>query len=238
MQTLDVLAEWLSWRGITFSRMDGSTNPIQRELDVRDFNADGSPTKVFLISTRAGGVGITLASADVGEAQIQSRLGGRWGGADSTSPRRTGFNCRYGECVDGGGGCSVTPGTLVTLASVRCEVPAAPITFGPDEQSRSISLALAPNGAQYTHHGANFTYLALEPLVLALEPPIGALRGVTHVTVRGSGLALGTARRCRFVLSPSTRVEVSASALLDGNGVVCVWPHRLRALSPPPSRSP
>ena len=41
MQTLDVLAEWLSWRGITFSRMDGSTNPIQRELDVRDFNADG-----------------------------------------------------------------------------------------------------------------------------------------------------------------------------------------------------
>jgi hypothetical protein len=65
MQTLDVLAEWLSWRGITFSRMDGQTNPIQRELDVRDFNADGSPTKVFLISTRAGGVGINLASADV-----------------------------------------------------------------------------------------------------------------------------------------------------------------------------
>jgi hypothetical protein len=40
-------------------------------------------------------------------------------------------------------------------------VPAAPIVFGPDEQSRSISLALAPNGEQYTHHGANFTYLAL-----------------------------------------------------------------------------
>ena len=74
MQTLDVLAEWLSWRGITFSRMDGSTNPIQRELDVRDFNADGSPTKVFLISTRAGGVGINLASADVGEAQIRLQL--------------------------------------------------------------------------------------------------------------------------------------------------------------------
>ena len=89
MQTLDVLAEWLSWRGITFSRMDGSTNPIQRELDVRDFNADGSPTKVFLISTRAGGVGINLASADVGEAQIQSRLGGRWGGADSASTAAT-----------------------------------------------------------------------------------------------------------------------------------------------------
>ena len=40
-------------------------------------------------------------------------------------------------------------------------MPAAPIVFGPDEQSRSISLALAPNGEQYTHHGANFTYLAL-----------------------------------------------------------------------------
>jgi hypothetical protein len=71
------------------------------------------------------------------------------------------------------------------------------------EQSHSISLALAPNGAQYTHHGANFTYLATLPLILALEPSIGPLRGGTHVTVRGSGLALRTARRCRVVLSPA-----------------------------------
>ena len=142
------------------------------------------------------------------------------------------FNCRYGECMDSGGGCAVTPGTLITLASVRCGVPAAPIAFGPDEQSRSISLALAPNGAQYTHHGANFTYLALEPLLLALEPPIGPLRGGTHVTVRGSGLALGTVHRCRYVLSPSVRVEVSATALFDGSGVVCVAPQTAKRLFP------
>ena len=64
-QTLNVLQQYLNHRGISHSRMDGSTNPIQRELDVRDFNAPGSPTKAFLISTRAGGVGINLASADV-----------------------------------------------------------------------------------------------------------------------------------------------------------------------------
>ena len=143
------------------------------------------------------------------------------------------FNCRFGECMDGGGGCSVTPGTLITLASVRCGVPAAPIAFGPDEQSRSISLALAPNGAQYTHHGANFTYLALEPMLLALEPPIGPLRGGTHVTVRGTGLALGTARRCRYALSPSVRVEVSATALFDKSGVVCVAPQTASAQPAP-----
>ena len=64
-QTLDVVGEFLAHKGVTFSRMDGSTNAIQRELDVRDFNTAGSPTQVFLISTRAGGVGINLASADV-----------------------------------------------------------------------------------------------------------------------------------------------------------------------------
>ena len=40
-------------------RMDGSTNKIQRELDLRDFNAPGSQYFIYLISTRAGGVGIT-----------------------------------------------------------------------------------------------------------------------------------------------------------------------------------
>jgi hypothetical protein len=53
------------------------------------------------------------------------------------------------------------------------------------------------------------------------------------VTVRGSGLALGTARRCRFVLSPSVRVEVSATALFDGSGVVCVAPQTASAQPAP-----
>ena len=42
----------------------GDTNRVQRRLDVRRYNAQGSNLFVFLISTRAGGLGLNLASAD------------------------------------------------------------------------------------------------------------------------------------------------------------------------------
>ncbi|KAL3918383.1 MAG: hypothetical protein SGPRY_006042, partial [Prymnesium sp.] len=63
-QTLDVIQDFLSLRGHSYLRMDGSTNKIRRELDLRDFNAPGSEYFIYLISTRAGGVGINLATAD------------------------------------------------------------------------------------------------------------------------------------------------------------------------------
>ena len=37
-------------------RLDGETNRVKRRLDVRRFNAAGSPLFIFLISTRAGGL--------------------------------------------------------------------------------------------------------------------------------------------------------------------------------------
>lgn len=37
---------------------------LQRRLDIRRYNAVNSPLFIFLISTRAGGQGINLASAD------------------------------------------------------------------------------------------------------------------------------------------------------------------------------
>jgi hypothetical protein len=45
-------------------RLDGDTNRIKREMDVRAFNSPKSPVGVYLISTRAGGQGINLATAD------------------------------------------------------------------------------------------------------------------------------------------------------------------------------
>ena len=67
--TLDVLAEYCESRfgpeGRGFLRLDGSTNRIKREMDVRAFNASDSRIPIYLISTRAGGQGINLASADV-----------------------------------------------------------------------------------------------------------------------------------------------------------------------------
>ena len=61
---LDILEEYCDSRGWSYLRLDGSTNRVQRRLDVRRFNAPRSNIFLFLISTRAGGLGLNLASAD------------------------------------------------------------------------------------------------------------------------------------------------------------------------------
>lgn len=45
-------------------RLDGSTNKMVRELDIREFCDNDSHHFIFLIGTRAGGVGINLAHAN------------------------------------------------------------------------------------------------------------------------------------------------------------------------------
>ncbi|KAE8859919.1 hypothetical protein PTNB29_07150 [Pyrenophora teres f. teres] len=45
-------------------RLDGSTSRARRNLDIRLFNQKGSDYKVMLLSTRAGGLGINLTSAE------------------------------------------------------------------------------------------------------------------------------------------------------------------------------
>jgi SNF2 family DNA or RNA helicase len=44
--------------------LDGGTNRVQRAIDVRRFNQEKSPLFIFLMSTRAGGLGINLQTAD------------------------------------------------------------------------------------------------------------------------------------------------------------------------------
>ncbi len=61
---LDLIEKYLLSRSITFCRLDGSTNRVQRQIDIKKFNQPNSPISVFLCSTRAGGLGITLTSAD------------------------------------------------------------------------------------------------------------------------------------------------------------------------------
>lgn len=60
---LDVLADYLSMRNMKFCRLDGRMNLEERAVDMDTFRNDPD-TAVFLISTRAGGLGITLTSAD------------------------------------------------------------------------------------------------------------------------------------------------------------------------------
>jgi len=66
--TLDVLEEYVKHRfgsiGVAYLRLDGNTGRIQREMDMRSFNKPGCGIFCYLISTRAGGQGINLASAD------------------------------------------------------------------------------------------------------------------------------------------------------------------------------
>ena len=61
---LDILEDYCELREYNFVRLDGETNRVQRRLDVRRYNAPKSPIFIFLISTRAGGLGLNLASAD------------------------------------------------------------------------------------------------------------------------------------------------------------------------------
>ncbi|XP_062152558.1 switch 2 isoform X2 [Alnus glutinosa] len=63
VRMLDILEKFLIRRGYCFSRLDGSTPSNLRQSLVDDFNS--SPSKqVFLISTRAGGLGLNLVSAN------------------------------------------------------------------------------------------------------------------------------------------------------------------------------
>lgn len=64
VRMLDLLAEYLRLRGYTFQRLDGSVSSDQRRQAMDHFNAEGSNDFCFLLSTRAGGLGINLATAD------------------------------------------------------------------------------------------------------------------------------------------------------------------------------
>uniref|UniRef100_A0A673LLH3 SWI/SNF-related matrix-associated actin-dependent regulator of chromatin subfamily A member 5-like n=1 Tax=Sinocyclocheilus rhinocerous TaxID=307959 RepID=A0A673LLH3_9TELE len=59
---LDILEDYCMWRGFEYCRLDGNT-PHEQAIDA--FNAPNSSKFIFMLSTRAGGLGINLATADV-----------------------------------------------------------------------------------------------------------------------------------------------------------------------------
>ncbi|XP_020553096.1 ISWI chromatin-remodeling complex ATPase CHR11 [Sesamum indicum] len=62
---LDILEDYLMFRGYYYCRIDGNTGGEDRDASIEAFNKPGSEKFVFLLSTRAGGLGINLATADV-----------------------------------------------------------------------------------------------------------------------------------------------------------------------------
>ena len=61
---LDILEDYCHLRGWRSCRFDGSTPRAQRNHIINQFNAPGSQVFIFLMSTRSGGLGINLQTAD------------------------------------------------------------------------------------------------------------------------------------------------------------------------------
>ncbi|GAB2271727.1 hypothetical protein Dimus_006558 [Dionaea muscipula] len=61
---LDIVEEYLQWRGLVYRRIDGMTSLDDRESAIVDFNSAGSDCFIFLLSIRAAGRGLNLQSAD------------------------------------------------------------------------------------------------------------------------------------------------------------------------------
>ncbi|XP_017876015.1 chromodomain-helicase-DNA-binding protein Mi-2 homolog isoform X4 [Ceratina calcarata] len=61
---LDILEDYLEGEGYKYERIDGNITGAQRQEAIDRFNAPGAQQFVFLLSTRAGGLGINLATAD------------------------------------------------------------------------------------------------------------------------------------------------------------------------------
>lgn len=64
MRMLNILEEYLNYRQYGFERLDGSTSAGERQRAIDRFNTQTHKKFVFLLSTRAGGLGINLTSAD------------------------------------------------------------------------------------------------------------------------------------------------------------------------------
>ena len=61
---LDIIEEYCQWRGWKYLRLDGSTSLARRRFYMHLFNKENGGYFVFLVSTKAGGVGVNLQAAN------------------------------------------------------------------------------------------------------------------------------------------------------------------------------
>ncbi|KAL1594401.1 chromatin remodeling complex Adenosinetriphosphatase [Paraconiothyrium brasiliense] len=62
---LDILEDYSVFREYAYCRIDGSTAHEDRIAAIDEYNKEGSEKFLFLLTTRAGGLGINLTSADI-----------------------------------------------------------------------------------------------------------------------------------------------------------------------------
>ncbi|KAK8045151.1 Chromatin remodeling factor m.t1.c1 [Apiospora rasikravindrae] len=64
LMSLTIIEDFMTGLGLAHARIDGSLSALEKQKRIDAFNAPDSPLFAMLLSTRAGGVGINLASAD------------------------------------------------------------------------------------------------------------------------------------------------------------------------------
>ncbi|KAF7684114.1 putative global transcription activator SNF2L1 [Astathelohania contejeani] len=62
---VDILEDYCIFKEYEYCRLDGSVSTNERTEAINEFNREGSDKFIFLLTTRAGGLGINLATADV-----------------------------------------------------------------------------------------------------------------------------------------------------------------------------
>ncbi|CAJ0941428.1 unnamed protein product, partial [Mesorhabditis belari] len=62
---LDIFEDYCIWKNYKYCRLDGDTHFEDRQQEIEEYNRDGSEKFIFMLTTRAGGLGINLATADV-----------------------------------------------------------------------------------------------------------------------------------------------------------------------------
>ena len=62
---LDIMEDYMHMRGFQYCRIDGNTTYEDREERIDAYNKPNSEKFLFLLSTRAGGLGINLQTADI-----------------------------------------------------------------------------------------------------------------------------------------------------------------------------
>lgn len=62
---LDILEDYCLFRSFQYCRIDGQTDHADRVNAIDEYNKPGSSKFVFLLTTRAGGLGINLTTADI-----------------------------------------------------------------------------------------------------------------------------------------------------------------------------
>ncbi|EOX91121.1 Chromatin remodeling 1 isoform 2 [Theobroma cacao] len=61
---LDIMDYYFSEKGFKVCRIDGSVKLDERRRQIQEFNDENSNCRIFILSTRAGGLGINLTAAD------------------------------------------------------------------------------------------------------------------------------------------------------------------------------